>query len=104
MQETACKQWHIPHQIINIDHCCLSHLQVIDGRYTDTIITAAGPVGWDGQQVEPNMNTMVVTGASGLLAGAEGTIVLMGADDANKKTVTFNLRLNSDAGMHGKTN
>lgn len=82
--------------------CASSPLQVMGGRYNGTIITAAGPVGWKDNQINPELSTMVITGASGLLEGAQGTIVLMGGDNAGKKTVTFNLH--SDAGKHGKAN
>lgn len=73
-----------------------------DGRYKGTILTASGPLTWDlvNKVFIAPLNTMVVTGASGLLEGADGTVVL--ANAAPSPTVTFNLRLRSEEGKHGK--
>jgi hypothetical protein len=77
---------------------------VSDGRYKGTILTASGPVAWDNAKkaISP-LSTMVVTGASGLLEGADGTVVL--ANNAPAPTMTFNLRLrdgDDHESKHGK--
>jgi hypothetical protein len=74
----------------------------VAGRYEGTIITAAGPLNWKDGQFNPEMNTLVIAGASGLLEGATGTIVLMGGEHTDKRTVTFNINLHSDTGKHSK--
>jgi hypothetical protein len=80
---------------------CLPRLQVTEGKYKGTILTASGPVQWDNDKkiiVKP-LDTMVFTGATGALQGADGTVVLSATPTP---TLTFNLRLREVEGKHGK--
>jgi hypothetical protein len=74
----------------------------VDGQYKGATITAAGLIGWDAEKksIDRSFNTLVITGASGLLEGVDGTISLMGGEGEEAKNgVTFNLHLE---GKHGR--
>jgi hypothetical protein len=100
----ASNQWHCmlhTTPLLSPAACCLSPLQVVDGQYKGATITAAGLIGWDSEKKSIDRRfTLVVTGASGLLEGVDGTISLMGGEgEEARNVVTFNLHLE---GKHGR--
>lgn len=71
-----------------------SLLQGVGEKLDGAILTAQGLVSWDGtkKEIVKGKDTLIVTGGSGVAAGADGTVTLAGGEStAVPRTLTLKI-------------